>query len=76
MYFEYKLRFDISWQTTIILKQTCKKNKKSTKKLRERERNNLFCEEKLCEEWKKECQIYSKRVWIRRDKIREDEEWY
>ena len=37
-YFEYKLRFDISWQTTIILKQRCKKNKKSTKKLRERER--------------------------------------
>ena len=28
------------------LKQRCKKNKKSTKKLREK--NNHFCEQKLC----------------------------
>ena len=80
------MRFDISWQTPIILKQRCKKNKTSTKKLRERERERereritFFCEEKLCKEWKKERQIYSKMLWIRRDKIREDEgkdeEWY
>ena len=30
------------------------KKKKSTKKLRERKGENLFCEEKLCKEWKKE----------------------
>ena len=29
------------------------KFKNSTKKLRERERENLFCEEKLCIEWKR-----------------------
>ena len=41
-YFEYKLIFDISWQTPIILKQRCKKIKKLTKKLRERERERTF----------------------------------
>ena len=47
--------------------------KKSTKKLRERERERereitFFCEGKLCKEWKKEWQIYSKRVWTKKDK--------
>ena len=52
------------------LKQRCKKNKikKSTKKLRER--NNLFCEEKLCIEIQNK--IYNKRIRIRRNKINED----
>ena len=35
---------------------------------RERERTFFFCEGKLCVEWKRLGQIYSKRVWIRRDK--------
>ena len=42
------------------LKTKMQEKKKSTKKLRERKRENLFCEEKLCKEWKKEWQIYSK----------------
>ena len=44
------------------------------------ERNYLFCEEKLCIEWKSKWQIYAKRMIIRRNKIKEDkrkeEEWY
>ena len=39
---------------------------------RERERG-LFCKEKICKEWKREWKIYSKRLLIRRDKIKEDE---
>ena len=35
---------------------------------REREREPFCCEEKLCIEWKKQWQIYSKRMWIRKDK--------
>ena len=46
--------------------------KKYTRKLRERdrerEREHFFCEGKLYIEWKRLGQIYSKRVWIRRDK--------
>ena len=38
----------------------------------ERERE-LFCEEKLGKEQKKKWHIYSKREWIRRDKIKENE---
>ena len=34
----------------------------------EREREKLFCEWKVCKEWKREWQIYSKSVWIRKDK--------
>ena len=48
------------------------KKKKSTKII-ERERTFLG-EGKLCKEWKREWWIYSKIVWIRRDKIREYEE--
>ena len=49
--------------------------KKFIEKLRERERDNLFfCERKPCIEWNRQLQIYSKRVRIRRDKIKEDEE--
>ena len=43
------------------------KKKKSTKKLWERERERertFFCEGKVCKEWK----IYSKRLWIKKDK--------
>ena len=56
-------------QKFINLKQKCKKNKKSTKKLcvcereREREREReitFYFEEKLYIEWKKERQIYTK----------------
>ena len=64
-----------------------KGKKKSTKKLRERERETtFFCEGKVCKKWKREWQIYSKRLWIRKDKKRKkkkkkkdeekDEEWY
>ena len=42
--------------------------KKHQKIEREREREPFFCEGKLCIEWKRLWQIYSKRVWIRRDK--------
>ena len=37
---------------------------------REREREKLFCEGKVCKEWKREWQIYSKSVWIRNDQKR------
>ena len=62
-----------------------RKIKKSTKKLSERERERereregepLFCEGKLCIEWKRLWRIYSKSVWIRRDKNKgKEEEWY
>ena len=51
---------------------------------REREREHFFfCEGKVYKEWKKEWQIYSKRVWIRKDQKKKknedegkDEEWY
>ena len=56
----------------INLKQRCKKKKNPSKNW-EREREIAFCEGKLRKEWKKEWQIYNKRVWIRRDKIKEDE---
>ena len=39
---------------------------------RERERGNIFCVRKLCIEWKRKCQIYSKMFRIRRVKIKED----
>ena len=48
--------------------------KKFIEKLREREREPFFCERKPCIEWNRYLQIYSKRMWIRRDKIKEDEE--
>ena len=50
--------------------------KKFIKKLRERERERepFFLWEKPCIEWNKWLQIYSKRVWMRREKIKEDEE--
>ena len=35
---------------------------------REREREPFFCEGKLCIEWKSLWQMYSKKLWIRRDK--------
>ena len=42
--------------------------------MKEKEREiTLFCEGKLCKEWKRKWQIYSKREWIRGDKIKEDE---
>ena len=48
--------------------------------MREREREPFYCEGKLCIKWKKKWQIYSKRVRIRKEKIKEDkekdEEWY
>ena len=54
-----------------------KEKKKSTKNW---EINKIFCEEKLCIHWKRECQIYTKMVIIRRNKINEDKEkdkeWY
>ena len=60
-----------------------KKKHQKIERERERERENLlllFCVRKLCIEWKRWWQIYSKKVWIRRDKIKEDggkeEEWY
>ena len=40
------------------------------KREREREREPFFCKGKLCIKWKRWWQIYSKRVWIRRDKNR------
>ena len=41
----------------------------------EREREvTFFCKGKLCIEQKKEWQIYSKRLRMRRDKIKEDKE--
>ena len=40
---------------------------------RERERT-FFCKRKPCIEWNSQLQIYSKRMCIRRDKIKEDEE--
>ena len=53
--------------------------KKFIEKLRERERERerertFICERKPCIEWNRWLQIYSRRVWIRRDKIKEDEE--
>ena len=51
--------------------------KKFIKKLRERERERertFFCEKKPCIEWNRYLQIYSKKMWIRKDKIKEDEE--
>ena len=36
------------------------------------ERNNFFCEGKLCIECKSEWQIYARRIIIRRNKIKED----
>ena len=45
---------------------------KNENKLRERERNNIFCVGKLCTKWKRKCQIYSKMLRIRRVKIKED----
>ena len=47
----------------------------------EREREvTFFCVRKLCIEWKRNCQIYSKMLRIRRVKIKEDKkvekEWY
>ena len=63
------------------LKQRWKKNKKIHQKIeRERERT-FFCEGKVCKKW----QIFSKRLWIRKDKKEKkkkkkdkgkDEEWY
>ena len=42
------------YKKIINLKQRYKKNKKSTKKLRERERERtFFCEGKICKEWKR-----------------------
>ena len=42
--------------------------------------NHFFCERKLCKEWKSEWQIYTKRIIIKRNKIKEDkrkeEVWY
>ena len=41
---------------------------------RERERERTFCvwkNRKLCMEWEREWQIYSKRVWIRTEKNKE-----
>ena len=48
---------------------------------REREREvTFFCVRKLCIEWKRNCQIYSKMLRIRIVKIKEDKkvekEWY
>ena len=57
--------------------------KKKIEREREREREReitFFVRGNYAKNWKKEWQIYSKMVWIRRDKIREDEEkdewWY
>ena len=50
---------------------------KNCERERERERERevtFFCKGKLCIEQKKEWQIYSKRLRIRRDKIKEDKE--
>ena len=49
--------------------------------MRERESEVTFpCLRKLCIEWKRKCQIYSKMLIIRRVKIKEDKkvekEWY
>ena len=58
------------------------KNKlRERERKREREREVTFCVKKLCIEWKKKnCQIYSKMLRIRRVKIKEDKkvekEWY
>ena len=70
------LNYSSKTQKFINLTQRCKKNKKIHQKFeRERDRDNLFCEEiKLCKKWKREWKIYSKRVWIRKNKIKEDEE--
>ena len=62
-----------------------KLKKINQKIVREREREITFFffffgEGKLYKEWKREWQIYNEMVWIRKDKIREDEgkdeEWY
>ena len=50
--------------------QKKKKKKKNPPKIWERKREiNFFCEEKLCIWWKRECQIYTKRMIIRRNKM-------
>ena len=41
-------------------------------KLREREREVTFFVRKLCIEWKRKCQIYSKMLRIRKVKVKED----
>ena len=43
-----------------------------TKIERERERGNHFCVGKLCIKWKREWEIYGKRMRIRRVKIKKD----
>ena len=64
------------------LKKNQTKNEKQIERERERERerSNIFCVRKLCIEWKRKCQIYSKMLRIRRVKIKEDKkiekEWY
>ena len=61
-----------------IKRKTQTKNEKQIE--RERERSNIFCVRKLCIEWKRKCQIYSKMLRIRIIKIKEDKrverEWY
>ena len=84
--YQPKVEFYLT-QKFINLKNWCNKKKikqKMKKKLRERERErergNIFCVRKLCIEWKRKCQIYSKILKIRRVKIKEDKkvekEWY
>ena len=81
--YQPKVEFYLT-QKFINLKNWCNK-KKSNKKWktnweRERERGKIFCVRKLCIEWKRKCQIYSKILKIRRVKIKEDKkvekEWY
>ena len=50
------LNYSSKTQKFINLTQRCKKNKKIHQKFeRERDRDNLFCEEiKLCKKWKRE----------------------
>ena len=61
-------------------KKINQKIKREREREREREITPPFFKGKLYKEWKREWQIYSKIVWTRKDKIREDEgkdeKWY
>ena len=52
----------------IIGNQDHQKLNQKKKKIRERERNNIFCVRKLCTESERELEIYNKKMRIRRAK--------